>query len=100
MKNLQQFDGANQIFINRVVEQSVHQVVESRQEDVCSVWRPLSTLHLRTNEYIHYKCINKYNTYKVKTATDGWSGRVVLSLGSSLGNTNYGKTSNQFCFLF
>lgn len=48
MRNLQQSDGADEIFINRVVEQSVHQIVQSRQEDICSVGRPLPTLHLRT----------------------------------------------------
>lgn len=46
IRNLQQFHSADEIFINRVVEQSVHQIIESRQKDICSVWRPLPTLNL------------------------------------------------------
>lgn len=50
IRNLQQFDSADEICINRMVEQTVHQIVQSRQEDIRSIWRPLPTLNLRTHK--------------------------------------------------
>lgn len=47
LRNLEQFDGADEICVDRMAEQGVHEVIEGRQQDMSSIWRPLCTLHLK-----------------------------------------------------
>lgn len=44
--NLKQFDGTDQIRIHRIVEQTVHQIIQCLEEDICSIWMSFCTLYL------------------------------------------------------
>ena len=52
---LKQFDSTDEICIHRIVEQTVHQVIQSRQEDIRSIWRSFSTFHLDKNKQMTHR---------------------------------------------
>ena len=45
--NLKQFDGADEICIHRIVEQTVHQIIQCLEEDICSIWMSFCALYLK-----------------------------------------------------
>lgn len=60
--NLEQFDGADEICIHRIVKQCVHQVIQGKQQNMSSIWRPLCTLHLK--EKRSWRCAGGRNRLK------------------------------------
>lgn len=56
LRNLEQFDGADEICVHRIAEQGVHEVIQGRQQDMSSIRRPLCALHLKTESINQRSC--------------------------------------------
>ena len=51
--HLEQFDSTDEIFIHRIGEQTVQQVFQTSEEDICLLWRSSSTLNLEIQSNYH-----------------------------------------------